>query len=256
MIMCRDTKRAVEHHPDGGISHPMAHRQRRIVEQCRLRPDHDGCHLRTQVVHRAPRLGRRQHNCRLCGVCTAPIHEAVCALRPLQTYIRTFLLLKSHKRPVQCAGFLFHHAGHDLHTCLAKHPDAPAGHFGERVETSHHNTRNMFLHDQLCTRGRLAVMRARLQTHVERCFPEKRLITNRGYRIHLGMCLAVLAVVTLSYYLSIVNDHCPNHRIGSNASGSAACQSYAACHVFTVCFNHCLCRINCFYPTFAPKEIS
>ena len=222
----------VEHHPDRRLASPMPHGQRRIVQQRRTRPDHNGRHFGTKPVNSSERLGRRQKHRGFSSILPPDIHKAICALGPFQIDIRAFPYLESHKSRIQGTGLFFQHSRHDFDTCLAQHTYSPPRHFWKRIQSTDHNTRDTFLYNQLRTGRCLSVMRTGLEAHIDSGIPQKRFIPDRGHRIHFGMRFAAFTMKAFSYNLPFMHYHRTDHRVRSRITFSSPCKLDAAGHIF------------------------
>ena len=97
--------------------------------------------------------------------------------------------------------FLLQHARHNLYPRVAKHPDAPAANQWIGVQHAHNHTFGALLQNQFGARRRLAVMAARLQTHVQRSLVNLCLRDAAALRVlkttNLGMRTSETLVPTL-----------------------------------------------------------
>lgn len=163
------------------------------------------------------------------------IHKAIGRFSPLQRNIRTMVRMESNEPTIQCQTLGLQHTDRDLNARLLQFPNAPTRHFGKRIHTPDYDTGNSLFHNQIGTRRRLSIMRARLQTYVYRTLFQQFGITHRTDRVHLGMRSAATHVVSLADNLPVVYNDSPHHRIRCCAIKPVACQLYATGHVFFVC---------------------
>ena len=104
---------------------------------------------------------------RAVGVEPPRVDEAVGALGPLEDHVRALLRLGREEEPIHVACLGLEYADHHLHAGLAQQADPATCHLRERVYAGHDDTWDARATDQVGAGRRLAVVRARLEGHVE-----------------------------------------------------------------------------------------
>ena len=187
----------------------------------------DGVGLCAQLVREHLREGRRDGQ-----RAEQMVEKAVGRLRPFQEDIRPAMLMKGEETAVQLAAVGLEHAHPHVDTGVAQLPNAPALHLRKGIDATHDDARHTLAEDEVGTGRRLALMRAGLETHVERGLRQQDFVfgTNGGKGIHLGVGFATTYMVALTQDSPLADDHRAHHRIGFGREQRVGGQRQAAAH--------------------------
>ena len=141
---------------------PLTDVQLRLLPLVGDAPHKDRIFLSTEFVTEHP--GEVRRNLRLLEMV---VDEAVGRLRPFQDDVGPLLTMVSEEAAVKSLTLGLKHADFNLDTRLLQFSDASSLHLGKLVDAADDHPSYTFLDNQVGTRRCLAVVRTRLQTHVD-----------------------------------------------------------------------------------------
>ena len=149
--------------------------------------------------------------------------------------------MEGEEAAVQFAALVFEHAYFHFDASLLQLTDASTLHLSKLVDTAHHHASHTFLDNKVGTGGRLAVVRAGFQAHIDGSLRQQGLILRlHGSKgVHLGMSLATAHMIALADNPSVgTHNHCPHHRVRLRILLSVPGQLNTASHIFLVVCHH------------------
>ena len=211
-----------------GIQLVPAHGHGRIVSQNGFTAGENSMALRTQTLHIAPCLRRRD-----------PLALAVCHRRT--TVQRGTQLKLDIREPgthalqetfVERFRVLHHQAMADVNAFLLQTIQTSSGHLRIRVLHRCNHARHPRGNQRVAARWRTPVMAAGLQRNVGR--RTARLLAGHAQRMNLSMRLACTIVKALPHDLAIFHDNAPDVRVGMGGKTTALRQLHGSRHVHLI----------------------
>ena len=164
------------------------------------------------------------------------VYKSVGTLCPFEDDVWPLARVHNDKLAYQLPALSLQHPHGDLDACVAQLLDAPAVNLGKWVYTPYHHAAHPLAHHHVGARRRASIMRAGLQTYVERglrYIPPVGL-GHRREAVYLGMGASAAYVVTLADDAVAIYQYRAHHGVRFGVGQPVDSQLQAAAHVFFV----------------------